>query len=572
QHEARLAASIEHPNVLPVRDAGEEHGLLYITMRFVDGTDLLHVIDGAGRLEPPEAASITTQVGSALDAAHSHGLVHRDVKPGNVLIETTAEGQHAYLADFGLTKDMASQSGLTQTGMMVGTLDYVAPEQVRGGPVDARADVYALGCVLYKMLTGRIPFDRDQDVAKLWAHVNDPPPALDPTLGERYDEIIQRAMAKDPDARYPSAGDLGRAVEAASTGGVIAQPERSVATGEAAPGGAGERPPVRPDRAASRKRIALGAAIAALLGLAIVAAVVLASSGSSRSSNSQQAALRSAIAQLNRIPKAAALSSSLNATGTQVANVLNGNANVADVEPAVASEMATSQQLAASSAPASSSRSGAASAASRSAAASAAAAGSNANLAPAIQALLGAARALQAAVNAIKAGHLGGQLPGSQAALQASQGQLKKVRALVNSFHRNQALALSGIRSATTALRGELTRLGLVRRAAQQQLVAADTKLAALQRSEATVANALLSAVSKKATAIAAALSALTQAATSQATTSSQPATTPSTTSTPTTHSTTTPSTPTTHSTTTRAKAVGRNPAPKCPDPVPGCP
>jgi hypothetical protein len=239
KQESMTAASIDHPNVIPIYNAGEEEGRLYITMRLVEGTDLRAMLAERGALEPDLATQLISQVAAALDAAHERGLVHRDVKPANVLIAGGDGDRRAYLTDFGLTKHAASASGLTKTGMFVGTLDYVAPEQAQGKSVDARADIYALGCVLYQALTGRVPYPRDSEPAKLWAHMQEPPPSVreaDPSAPAHFDEVIKRAMAKDPEERYPSAGDLGRAAIAATQDRTVVGGERSVATGEAAPG------------------------------------------------------------------------------------------------------------------------------------------------------------------------------------------------------------------------------------------------------------------------------------------------------------------------------------------------
>jgi predicted Ser/Thr protein kinase len=233
ERESQLAASIDHPNVIPVYEAGEADGVLFISMRYVDGHDLRAIIKASGRLEPARAARFVGQLGDALDAAHSHGLVHRDVKPANVLVA----GEHAYLTDFGLTKHVSSSSGITHTGQWVGTLDYVAPEQISGGPLDARVDVYSLGCVLFEALTGRVPYPKDSDVAKMFAHMNEPPTpvsTLAPSAGWAFDAVVARALAKAPEERYPSAGDLGRAALAASAGQHTTVPERSVAAGGAA--------------------------------------------------------------------------------------------------------------------------------------------------------------------------------------------------------------------------------------------------------------------------------------------------------------------------------------------------
>ena len=238
QRESRVAASIDHPNAVTVHEAGEEGGQLYISMRYVEGTDLGTLIAREGKLDAHRAVRIVAQVASALDAAHARGLVHRDVKPANVLIEERDGSEHAYLTDFGLTRHSEGHSEITQTGAWVGTLDYAPPEQIAGQDLDARADVYALGCLLYKALTGNPPFGARQDVAKMYAHMNEAPPALsesNPGAPEELDSVVQRALAKDPGARYPSAGDLGRVALAAAEGIAAAPGERSVATGAAAP-------------------------------------------------------------------------------------------------------------------------------------------------------------------------------------------------------------------------------------------------------------------------------------------------------------------------------------------------
>ena len=272
--ETRAAASIEHPHVIPVHYAGEEDGLAYLVMRYVSGDDLRSLVRREGPLEPDRAARIVGQVGEALDAAHAMGIVHRDVKPGNVLL---ADGDHAYLTDFGLVKDMRSAS-TTGSGRWVGTLDYVAPEQIRGERVDARTDAYGLGCVLYHALTGEVPFPRDSDEARLWAHLSDPAPtASDHGAPAAFDPVIARALAKRSDERYRSCGDLGRAAVAAATGGEVERRERSVARGAAAP--AGERgastTTARLPVAPRRRRARLAGALVAAGALAAVAAAAL---------------------------------------------------------------------------------------------------------------------------------------------------------------------------------------------------------------------------------------------------------------------------------------------------------
>jgi len=220
--ESELAAAIDHPNVLPVYDAGETDGVLWIAMRYVDGIDLAALLATDGPLAAEQALAIGGQVAGALDAAHAHGLVHRDVKPGNVLLAMDGGAvAHAYLADFGLTKRIGGARGLTVSGQVLGTIDYVAPEQVEGGPVDGLADQYALGCVLFECLTGVVPFRRDSELAVLWAHVHDPPPRISehrPDLPAGLDAVIGRALAKAPGDRYPSCGALIAAAQAALAG------------------------------------------------------------------------------------------------------------------------------------------------------------------------------------------------------------------------------------------------------------------------------------------------------------------------------------------------------------------
>jgi serine/threonine-protein kinase len=239
EHESRLAAAIEHPNAIPIYEAGVAEGEIpYLVMRYVDGEDLATLMRREGRLDCARAARIVEQVSGALDEAHARGLVHRDVKPGNVIVEQRRGGEQAYLTDFGLTKQMDATSGVTATGRWVGTIDYASPEQIKGKQVDARSDVYSLGCVMFVALTGKLPFERDADVAKLYAHVNDAAPAPSgcaPGVAPELDPVVSRALAKDPEERYPSAGDLGRAALAALSGAAIREPERTVATGEAAP-------------------------------------------------------------------------------------------------------------------------------------------------------------------------------------------------------------------------------------------------------------------------------------------------------------------------------------------------
>jgi tRNA A-37 threonylcarbamoyl transferase component Bud32 len=212
--ESRLAASLDHPNIIPIYEAGEASGLLYIVMRYVEGSDMKELLDREGPLDLDRITAILRQVGAALDAAHARGLVHRDVKPGNILIASGTgreDPDHVYLTDFGLTKRSSSLSGQTTSGRFIGTMEYVAPEQIGGKPVDARTDVYSLGCVLYHGLTGEPPFDRDDEAALLWAHLADEPAPVSarrPDLPPGLDAVVAKAMAKAPEDRYGSCRDL----------------------------------------------------------------------------------------------------------------------------------------------------------------------------------------------------------------------------------------------------------------------------------------------------------------------------------------------------------------------------
>ena len=315
--ESRAAASIDHPNVIPIYYTGESaEGALYIAMRYVEGSDLRTLVRAEQRLQPARAANIVSQVASALDAAHARGIVHRDVKPANVLL---GANDHAYLTDFGLTKRVTSHTGSTRDGGWVGTLGYVAPEQIRGERLDARADVYALGCVLYHSLAGVPPYQRESDEATLWAHLNDDPPSLHdrvPDVPASFDAVVARAMAKDPDDRYPSAGDLGRAALAAAGRPVAQGPERLVAVGEAAPGDHQETV-VSPDQAptvlasgttAGRRLWPWALAAVPIAGLALIAALALGggdggggggtTSGSTTGTNTTAPAQKTAIADV----------------------------------------------------------------------------------------------------------------------------------------------------------------------------------------------------------------------------------------------------------------------------------
>ena len=214
--ESELAASIDHPNIVPIYEAGTTEDILFIAMRYVEGRDLKERLQ-RGRLDPADAIGILAQVASALDAAHARGLVHRDVKPSNVLLDTGARpdgSDHVYLADFGLTKRVSEETGIGDDGHLLGTIDYVAPEQIAGEEIDGRADVYSLGCVLYECLVGQPPFRRDSDIAVVFAHLETEPPAPSaqrPELPAALDAVIARALAKEPEQRYPSCREFARA-------------------------------------------------------------------------------------------------------------------------------------------------------------------------------------------------------------------------------------------------------------------------------------------------------------------------------------------------------------------------
>jgi len=218
--ESRLAATLAHPHLVPVLDAGEHDGALWIAMQLIEGPDLGSVLTERGTIHPANAARIVAQVGSGLDAAAAEGLVHRDVKPGNVFVAARDGEPHAYLGDFGLTKATDSQSGLTATGKFLGTVAYAAPEQVQGHDVGPATDVYQLGGLLYRALAGTQPFPRQRQLATAMAHINDPPPRPSEANGvcpRAMDRVVATAMAKKPRKRYPSASALGDAAVAAAS-------------------------------------------------------------------------------------------------------------------------------------------------------------------------------------------------------------------------------------------------------------------------------------------------------------------------------------------------------------------
>ncbi len=212
QREFEAEVAIRHPHIVRVYGAGAKDGRLFVTMQYVEGTDLAALLRNDNRLEPQRAAAIVAKVADGLDAAHARGIVHRDVKPANVLI---ADGDYPILTDFGLAKNVnATVAPLTVAGSFLGTCDYAAPEQLLGEHIDARVDIYALGCMLYQAVTGKVPFPRPVAAATMLAHMDEPPPlvsAVAPDAPRALDDVVTIAMAKDRDERYPTAGDLGRA-------------------------------------------------------------------------------------------------------------------------------------------------------------------------------------------------------------------------------------------------------------------------------------------------------------------------------------------------------------------------
>jgi hypothetical protein len=305
--ESRAPAAIDHPNVLPVYEAGEEDGVLFLVTRMVEGADLAALLEREGPLDVDRALALAAQIGAALDAAHARGLIHRDVKPGNVLV-TRDPGpgtEHCYLTDFGLAQRDDRRSRLTTTGQFVGTLDYIAPEQIQGGKVDGRADVYALAALFYECATGAPPFVRDSHPALLFAHLSDPPPPISGELDgapEALDRVVARAMAKAPEDRFVSCSEFVAAARAALGGAAAAGPtvagastRRPPAAETVAAGGAGggavdrrpaeesaSAPPPRgtsSDEAGRRRRWALLGGALAVLAVAGALALLLLGSG-----------------------------------------------------------------------------------------------------------------------------------------------------------------------------------------------------------------------------------------------------------------------------------------------------
>jgi serine/threonine-protein kinase len=230
--ESRVAASLSHPNIVTVYDAGESDGALWIAMQLVEGTDLRRLLLESAPRESAQVAAITAQVASALDTAHAAGLIHRDVKPGNILLD----GDHAWLTDFGLTRHLVSSADITAASDIIGTPDYLAPEQIGGDSIDGRVDQYALACVVHHCLAGGPPFERDSDLAILQAHLNEPPPRITeqrPDLPEEVEQVLARALAKDRAERYPTVSDFAAALATAlGMDGSSAAPATGAAPGQ----------------------------------------------------------------------------------------------------------------------------------------------------------------------------------------------------------------------------------------------------------------------------------------------------------------------------------------------------
>jgi Protein kinase domain/CHAT domain/Tetratricopeptide repeat len=228
--ETRSAAAVDDPHIIPVFEAGDANGMLFIAMRYVPGGDVGTLVRRLGPLPIARAAGIISAVASALDAAHAAGLVHRDVKPANMLVDVRpGRPDHVYLSDFGLTKGAVSSASVTGAGVFVGTLDYCAPEQIQGQQVDARTDEYALACAVFTLLSGEPPFHRDDDMAVLYAHLSEPPPRLTSRrrdLPPAVDEVLLRALAKAPSDRYASCGEFADALRMAL---VLQRNDRDVA-------------------------------------------------------------------------------------------------------------------------------------------------------------------------------------------------------------------------------------------------------------------------------------------------------------------------------------------------------
>jgi YVTN family beta-propeller protein len=306
QREARLAASLEHPNIVPVDHAGDEGGVLYLSMRLVEGSDLRRIVEAEGPLDARRASQLLAGVAAGLDAAHERGLLHRDVKPANVLVEGVDGEERAFLTDFGISRIAGGGGTVTASGELLGSPDYVAPEQVAGDRVDYRTDVYALGCLLHFALTGQPPFPRDNDLAKLFAHANAPrprPSELVPGLPTALDGVVARAMAIRPEYRYESAAELAADVES-----IVGGAEPVVADAPPPPLPATEEAPTR--RLPRSRGRRTGAIVAGCVALAVAGGVaaLLLRGGKQGGGSASSGPLAVATVQVGRGPTGLAVS------------------------------------------------------------------------------------------------------------------------------------------------------------------------------------------------------------------------------------------------------------------------
>src|SRR6059058_2580870 len=279
RREARAVAQLAHPNIVTVIDRGEQDGRQFIVFEYVDGMNLKELLDQEGPLDPREAIELALQVARGLSFAHENGLVHRDVKPQNVLID--ADGR-AKVTDFGIAHAL-DVDGMTITGTIMGSSNYIAPEQARGEPVDEQSDIYSLGCVLYELLTGEVPFDGDNFVAVAMRHVNDPVPTVGevrPDVPPHLDWAIQRAMAKDPGDRFDSMADFAAELEACHEE-LDGDEGATVIVRPAAPTRGRPRPARRRRRLGVLPAVLAGIALAALAG-GLLGAFLLRDEGGSK--------------------------------------------------------------------------------------------------------------------------------------------------------------------------------------------------------------------------------------------------------------------------------------------------
>ncbi len=287
--ESQLAATLDHPNIIPIYDAGEVRELLYISMRYVEGSDLSVWLRRDRTLSLEDTFSVMGQIASALDFAHAEGLVHRDVKPANILTEDRADGgRRIFLTDFGVTKSLRREGdSLTRAGQLIGTIDYMAPEQITGQPVDGRTDVYSLGCIVYRCLTGSVPYPRDNEVAVMYSHLQDTPPPISsvrPELPSAADKVVRKAMAKAKDARFASCSEFIEALrpQLAPDGAQTTKGRRAArAAAEPRTSLADARRPGR--RVLARRRAWLAGGAAAVVALAVLGVVLLNPGGTTTS-------------------------------------------------------------------------------------------------------------------------------------------------------------------------------------------------------------------------------------------------------------------------------------------------